>query len=218
MARKGDYRGYLSALHGSGVFKGSKSSLSRKIAGVLKKHQQDIQESLQSMGIEGDLVQQVTNSDDMQWLMDNAAQNRLLFPGIAVVAALAAIVTFLAIYVSIGVNFGFAVFAAGALFIVSLVGAFQYASGSEGNLVARQRLAMVAPELFEDMEIKIRVAKLLGDQSLAENAYRDLVNAEVHAFVEAAEEVGLCTVAAEIRDEFLARLERLGCRAIGLTA
>lgn len=218
MAVDGDYAGFVQELAANGVLQGSESGIKAKIMEIFANNRSKIEENLAELGINSeDEIKQYLNTDEMQAIMQYVSEGRLVFPGLVVLAALAAIYTFAVIYISIGINFGFAVFAGAVFSVYSLVYASIAAEGSGAdNMAARQRISMMAPELYEDMEVKLRLAKLVGNKSIAEKSYRDLVRIEISAFLGAAEDIGMFQIDDEIRSDFYMQLENLVSNATGL--
>ena len=66
------------------------------------------------------------------------------------------------------------------------------------------------------MDVKVRLAKIVGNKSLAEKAYLDLIRIETTALLEALELSGVCVIADEVKQEFQKDLEKLVNEAVGL--
>jgi hypothetical protein len=138
------------------------------------------------------------------------------------------------VYISIAVSMG--VVASAGCFN-TLDQAFQVASAENGPLTATtsgtshrrevdramatriligKRLLALAPEQLREAQVISRTARLLNNDAFVLEANRQLVRDEIGAFVEAAEEVGLISIAQDTRPAVIKAMEQLALRAAAL--
>ena len=87
-----------------------------------------------------------------------------------------------------------------------------------GTKQTKQRLAMLDPSLFDDMQTKIAVASLAGKESFVARAYKEMLDEEVLALFEAGEDLGIFHCDADIRDKFIHHMQAFVSDTVGFAA
>lgn len=217
-AVKGDYQGLIDQLRLHGITLTETSKTAKKVAKIFKLNHQRLEKNLREMGVVNDSeIKRYINMNSIQHMMELINQGKVVFPGAITIPAFAFAITFAVTIISIATWIG--MFAT----IGALAGGWAINSirviasgGNSDNMDARRKLAMVAPELYDDMDVKVRLAKIVGNKSLAEKAYLDLIRIETTALLEALEISGVCVIADEVKQEFQKDLEKLVNEAVGL--
>lgn len=217
MSMSGDYFGFLSRLRDAGSLTAvNYSGLKSKLVEILERDRIQIEEELRSQGIMNDeALSKLLGEDNFRALVEMIRSGRVVVPNlfaVLIVAVLVVAAVGVALVVAVTVLVSVTVKVSGAprdpQDPQDPIAPDKVAS-QEPLAALNPRIAMMEPALLENMEVKMRVAQMLGNESFSQQAYRDVLRAEVCALVDAAEQVGIVQIDAAARSEFDERVESI---------
>jgi hypothetical protein len=245
-ALSGDYLNFLEQLKALGVTsQTAKSGLKQQMISVLRANLTEIQGKVARVGGNGRRLNAFhAESKELTYLYGQLAPSieQIAMAAVPVaIAAIAAIYVSVAAAVTVGIMAG--VYISLAVSTAITVGGNDCSHPTRDTLFAgpttmpqtsrseRQRrvqqaiaqrellgkrMLVLSPERLQEAQQTARLARLLNQGQFVLEVNRQLVKDEVSIFVEAAEEVGLLKISAEVRNDVVSTIQNIALRAAAL--